>query len=254
MDIPANQFKRNLLARRHQVGMWVSLASRYSAEIVAGSGFDWLVVDTEHAPNDIESVLSQLQSMAAYPVSPVVRPTWNDAVQLKRVLDIGAQTVLVPYVQDADEAALAVAGTRYPPRGHRGAGGVMRASNFGRTPDYARRCEAELCVLVQIESRKGLDNLEAIAAVDGVDGLFIGPADLAASLGHTGNAAHPEVQSAIADAMRRILACGKAPGILALDEKTARRYMEQGSLFTAVGLDVAVLARETAKLAALYKA
>jgi len=253
MDIPVNQFKRALLAKQQQVGLWVSLGSRYCAEIVAGSGFDWLVIDTEHAPNDIESVLGQLQSVAAYPVSPVVRPSWNDPVQLKRLLDVGAQTVLIPYVEDADEAARAVAGTRYPPLGHRGAGGVMRASHFGRVGDYARKCESQLCVLVQIESQRGLDNLEKIAAVPGVDGLFIGPADLAASMGHTGDSGHADVQRAIADAVRRILACGKAPGILAMDEEHARRYMKLGTLFTAVGMDVAVLARETARLAALYK-
>lgn len=254
MDLPANYFKRAIRAGRHQLGLWVSLANAYSTEVVAGSGFDWLLIDTEHSPNDIDSVLRQLQAAAPYPVSPIVRPTWNDAIQQKRYLDIGAQTLLIPYVQNAEEAAQAVAGVRYPPRGIRGVGGTMRASSFGRMgAGYARHCEDELCLLVQIETREGLDNLERIASVDGVDGVFIGPSDLAASLGHIGDAKHPEVQSAIEDALRRIRACGKAPGILTLDETQARRYIELGALFTAVGMDVAILARETEKLAARFR-
>lgn len=253
MQLPVNRFKRAILAGQHQLGMWVSLTSPYSAEIVAGSGFDWLVLDTEHSPNDVGSILGQLQATAPFPVSSVVRPSWNDQVQQKRYLDIGAQTLLIPYVQNAEEAARAVAGMRYPPNGIRGAGGTMRASGFGRTSNYATSCEDELCLLVQIETQEGLDNLEEIAAVDGVDGVFIGPADLSASLGHLGDMKHPKVQSVIEDAIRRILACGKAPGILTFDEALARRYIELGSLFTAVGMDVAVLARETEKLAARFR-
>lgn len=253
MQLPINRFKRAILSGQHQLGLWVSLANSYSAEIVAGSGFDWLVLDTEHSPNDVGSVLSQLQATAAFPVSPIVRPSWNDPVQQKRYLDIGAQTLLIPYVQNEEEAAQAVAGMRYPPHGVRGVGGTMRASGFGRLGNYAQSCEDELCLLVQIETQEGLDNLEKIAAVDGVDGIFIGPADLSASLGHLGDMKHPEVQSTIEDAIRRIRACGKAPGILTFDEALARRYIELGSLFTAVGMDVAVLARETEKLAARFR-
>jgi 4-hydroxy-2-oxoheptanedioate aldolase len=168
-------------------------------------------------------------------------------------LDIGAQTLLIPYVQNAEEAAQAVAGMRYPPNGMRGVGGTMRASGFGRLATYAQSCEDELCLLVQIETQEGLVNLEAIAAVDGVDGIFIGPADLSASLGHLGDMKHPNVQNVIEDAIRRIRACGKAPGILTFDEALARRYIELGSLFTAVGMDAAVLARETEKLAARFR-
>ncbi|WP_353150847.1 4-hydroxy-2-oxoheptanedioate aldolase [Pollutimonas bauzanensis] len=253
MQLPINRFKRAILAGQHQLGLWVSLASPYSAEIVAGSGFDWLVLDTEHSPNDVSSILGQLQATAAYPVSPIVRPSWNDPIQQKRYLDIGAQTLLIPYVQNAEEAAQAVAGMRYPPNGMRGVGGTMRASGFGRLATYAQSCEDELCLLVQIETQEGLDNLEAIAAVDGVDGIFIGPADLSASLGHLGDMKHPNVQNVIEDAIRRIRACGKAPGILTFDEALARRYIELGSLFTAVGMDAAVLARETEKLAARFR-
>ncbi len=253
MQLPVNRFKRAILAGQHQLGLWVSLANSYSAEIVARSGFDWLVLDTEHSPNDVGSVLGQLQATAPFPVSSIVRPSWNDPVQQKRYLDIGAQTLLIPYVQNEEEAAQAVAGMRYPPRGMRGVGGTMRASAFGRLADYAQTCEDELCLLVQIETQEGLDNLEKIASVDGVDGIFIGPADLSASLGHLGDLKHPEVQRVIEDAIRRIQACGKAPGILTFDEALARRYIELGSLFTAVGMDVAVLARETEKLAARFR-
>jgi len=253
MDLPANNFKKAIAAGRQQIGLWVSLASAYSAEIVAGSGFDWLVIDTEHSPNEVDTTLEQLQVIAAYPVTPVVRPAWNDKVLIKRHLDIGAQCLLVPYVQNEEEAAAAVAATRFPTQGVRGVAGVTRASRFGRVADYAKRAHEELCLLVQIETREGLDNLEKIARVDGVDGVFIGPADLAAGLGHLGEQGHPEVQAAIKDGIRRIKACAKPAGILAVDEASARRYMEWGTVFTAVGLDVMVLARETEKLAKLFK-
>lgn len=253
MDLPVNRFKRAIVSGQHQLGLWVSLVSSYSCEIVAGSGFDWLLIDGEHSPNDVETVLRQLQAAAPYPVSPIVRPAWNDKVLVKRYLDVGAMTLLIPYVSNAAEAQAAVAAVRYPNRGVRGVAGVTRASRFGRIPNYVKRAEEELCLLVQVETREGLDNLEAIAKTDGVDGVFIGPADLAAGLGHLGDMGHAEVQSAIEDAIRRIRACGKAPGILTPDEKLARRYMEVGTLFTAVGLDAMILARETEKLAGKFK-
>lgn len=253
MELATNRFKHAILAGKPQVGLWVSLSSPYAAEVVAGSGFDWLLIDTEHSPNEVTDVLAQLQAVSRYPVSPVVRAAWNEKVLVKRHLDIGAQSLLLPYVSTQAEAVAAVESTRYPPRGVRGVAGSTRAGGFGRIQDYAKRAEAELCLLVQVETREGLDNLETIARTDGIHGVFIGPADLAASLGHLGNPAHPEVQSAIRDAIARIRACGKPAGILATDEASARRYMEWGSVFTAVGLDVMVLARETEKLAALYK-
>lgn len=253
MELPVNRFKHAIQAGQQQVGLWVSLASPYVAETVAGSGFDWLLLDTEHSPNEVTDVLAQLQAVAPYPVTPVVRAAWNDKVLVKRHLDIGAQSLLLPYVSTQAEAEAAVASMRYPPRGVRGVAGSTRAGRFGRIKDYAKRAEEELCLLVQVETREGLDNLEAIARTDGIHGVFIGPADLAASLGHLGNPGHAEVQSAIRDAIGRIRACGKPAGILATDESSARRYMEWGSVFTAVGLDVMVLARETEKLAATFK-
>ena len=253
MDLPRNAFKEGLRAGRQQVGLWVSLASPYSTEIVAGSGFDWLLLDGEHSPNDPPTILPQLQAAAAYPVSAIVRPAWNDKVLIKRYLDVGAQSLLIPYVQTADEARAAVEAVRFPTRGVRGVAGSTRATRFGRVKDYAKRAEEALCLLVQIETRQGLDNLEAIARTDGIDGVFIGPADLAAGLGHLGEISHPEVQSAIQEAIKRIKACGKPAGILATDEASTRRYMEWGTLFTAVGLDAMLLAREADKLAKTFK-
>ncbi|HYC34969.1 MAG TPA: aldolase/citrate lyase family protein [Usitatibacter sp.] len=253
MELPDNPFKHAIASGRHQLGLWASLANAYSAEIVAGSGFDWLVLDGEHSPNDPTTILTQLQAVAPYATSPVVRPAWNDKVLIKRYLDVGAQTLLVPYVQSAEEASEAVAAIRYPLRGVRGVAGTTRASRFGRVKDYFQRAEEALCLLVQIETRAGLDNLEAIANTDGVDGVFIGPADLAAGLGHLGEQGHREVQSAIQDAIARIKSCAKPAGILATDEAAARRYMEWGTTFTAVGVDAMILKVETEKLAAKFR-
>ncbi len=253
MELPVNHFKHAIAAGRQQIGLWVSLANPYSAEICAGAGFDWILLDGEHSPNDPISVMPQLQAAAPYPVSPIVRPAWNDKVLIKRYLDVGAQSLLIPYVQTEEEAQAAVAAIRFPTRGVRGVAGVTRASRFGRVADYATKAEQELCLLVQIETRLGLDNLEAITRTDGIDGVFIGPADLAAGLGHLGQQAHPEVQAAIRAAVTCIKACGKPAGILAVDEASARRYIEWGTTFTAVGLDAMILAREAEKLAAKFK-
>jgi 4-hydroxy-2-oxoheptanedioate aldolase len=252
MDLPRNPFKHALKARRPQIGLWASLASHYSAEVIAGSGFDWLLLDTEHAPNDLESLLTQLQAVAAYPVHPVVRVDWNDMVKIKRLLDIGVQSLLVPYVSTAEEAAAAVSFTRYPPHGVRGVGGTTRATRFGRIKDYAAHAHEEICVLVQVETRQALENIEAIAAVDGVDGIFIGPADLHASLGHAGQTTHPDVMPLIDDAIQRIARCGRAPGILTPDEARARRQLACGALFVAVGSDIGLLARGAETLAAKF--
>ncbi|MGB7543879.1 MAG: HpcH/HpaI aldolase/citrate lyase family protein [Burkholderiales bacterium] len=253
MDLPVNAFKRALKAGKPQIGLWCSLSSHYAIELVAGSGFDWLLIDTEHSPNDLESVLTQLQAAAPYPTHPVVRVPWNDMVTIKRFLDIGAQSILIPYVQNAEEAKHAVACTRYPPAGVRGVAGGTRATRFGRVKDYARRAAEEICVLVQVENQAGLDNLEKIAAVEGVDGVFIGPADLHASLGYPGETANPKVMPIIDDAIRRIRKAGKAPGILTTVEADARRWLDCGGQFVAVGVDTGVLARETEKLAAKFK-
>jgi 4-hydroxy-2-oxoheptanedioate aldolase len=197
-------------------------------------------------------VHSQLQA-AVGGAHPVVRPPWNDTVVIKRFLDIGVQSFLVPYVQDEAEAKAAVAAVRYPPRGVRGVATASRASRFGRVKDYFARADEEICVIVQLETRKALGNLEAIAAVDGVDGLFIGPSDLAADLGHLGDSGHAEVQAVIEDAMRRIQATGKAAGFLIGDEKLAKRYIELGCVIAAVGADIGILARGSEQLAARFK-
>ena len=253
MDNPANSFKRALKANRLQIGLWCSLSSHYATELVAGSGFDWILLDTEHSPNDLESVLQQLQAAAPYPTHPVVRVPWNDMVTIKRYLDIGAQSLLVPYVQNADEAKAAVAHTRYPPAGVRGVAGATRATRFGRVKDYAKRAHEEICLLVQVETQTALDSLERIAAVDGVDGVFIGPADLHASLGYAGETNNPKVMPVIDDAIRRIRKAGKAPGILTGVEADARRWIDCGGLFVAVGADTGVLARGTEALVAKFK-
>jgi len=253
MELPQNHFKRAIRAGQQQIGLWCSLPGAYVAEAVAGSGFDWLLLDTEHSPGDPLTVMEQLQAVAPYPVSAVVRPASNDTVLIKRFLDLGAQTLLIPYVQSVEEAKGAVAAMRYPPRGVRGVAGVTRATKFGRVPNYAKRAEEELCLLVQIETQDALDRLEAIAAVDGVDGVFIGPADLAASLGHAGELGNPKVIAAVEDAIRRIRACGKPAGILTPDNAFAKRCIELGTLFTAVGVDAAMIARATEALAKQFK-
>ena len=254
MDLPRNAFKHALRAGRAQIGLWSSLSSNYSVEVIAGAGFDWLLLDTEHSPNDLESLLTQLQAAAPYPSHPVVRVPWNDMVAIKRVLDVGAQSLLVPYVSTPAEAAAAVSFVRYPPAGVRGVAGTTRASRFGRVKDYAQRAHEEICLLVQVETQQGLDNLEAICAVDGIDGVFIGPADLHASLGHAGEIAHPKVKPLIDGAIRRIRKCGRAPGILTPNEADARHWLDCGALFVAVGADVGILARGADSLAARFKA
>jgi 4-hydroxy-2-oxoheptanedioate aldolase len=253
MDIPQNAFKRALKAASAQIGLWSSLSSNYSVEVIAGAGFDWILLDSEHSPADLENLLTQLQAAAAYPTHPVVRVAWNDMVTIKRVLDIGAQSLLVPYVSSAAEARSAVSYTRYPPAGVRGVAGTTRATRFGRVKDYARLAHEQICVLVQVETQAALENIDAICAVEGVDGVFIGPADLHASLGHVGEIANPKVKPLIDDAIRRIRKAGKAPGILTPSESDARHWLDCGALFVAVGADVGILARGAEALAAKFK-
>lgn len=243
MDITPNAFKRALAQGKMQIGLWSSLCSNIGAEIVAESGFDWILLDTEHSPNEVPILVTQLQAMMRGTATPIVRPAWNDAVLIKRILDAGAPALLVPFVQNAEEAKRAVAATRYPPAGIRGVSGSSRAARYGRIKDYLRKANDEVCVLVQVETRSALDQLEAIAEVPGVDGVFVGPADLAASFGHTGNQLHPEVQKAIEDAARRLKKVGKAAGILTPVEEDARRYISWGYTFVAVGSDVGLLVK-----------
>jgi 4-hydroxy-2-oxoheptanedioate aldolase len=253
MNVPVNTFKQALRNRTMQLGLWSGLSSHVTVEVLANAGFDWLLIDTEHSPNELPMVHSQLQAVARGATHPIVRPTWNDPVVIKRLLDIGAQTLLIPFVENADEARSAVAATRYPPLGIRGYAAAARASDFGRIKDYPHACEEQLCVLLQVETPTALANIEEIAAVDGVDGIFIGPGDLAASMGHIGNISHPDVVAAIDAAIARIRATGRPAGILASDEKLARRCIEQGVDFIAVGSDTGLLARGAEQLAAKFR-
>jgi len=251
--MPINPFKQALRDGRPQIGLWNSLCSNLAVEVIAGAGFDWILIDTEHAPNELPMVFSYLQAMAGGTATPIVRPAWNDLVLFKRLLDIGVQNLLVPYVQTAEEARAAVAATRYPPQGRRGFVASARANQYGRITDYYQRIHQELCVLVQIETRLALKNLEAIAAVEGVDGLFIGPGDLSADLGHLGDLSHPEARAAIEDAVKRIQKTGKAAGILAPVEADARHWLALGCLIVAAGSDLTLLARQSEQLAAKFK-
>jgi 4-hydroxy-2-oxoheptanedioate aldolase len=253
MDLTVNHFKRALREGRPQIGLWSHLCNAISTEILGHCGFDWMVLDMEHSPNELSHILSQLQALKDSPTMPVVRPPWNDMVTFKRLLDVGAQSLIVPYIQNADEARLAVSYTRYPPQGVRGYAGAPRASGYGRIKDYAKRCNDEICLLLQIETVEGLKHLEAIASVEGVDGIFIGPGDLSADMGHLGNPRHPDVVAAVIDAFKRIRACGKAPGILIGDESLAHQFIEAGGLFVAVGADQNLLRDSATSLAARFK-
>ena len=253
MQIARNAFKHALAEGKLQIGLWSSLCSPIVAEVIGDSGFDWILLDTEHSPNEPPNLLAQMQAMARGTATPIVRPAWNDPVLIKRILDIGAPAILVPFVQNADEARAAVAACRYPPAGIRGITVSGRGARFGRVKDYLAKADGEICVLVQVETREALADLEAIAGVEGVDGVFIGPADLSASLGHIGNPAHPEVQAALQDAARRLKAVGKPSGILAPVEADARRYIEWGYGFVAVGSDLGVLVKNADALAAAFK-
>ncbi|TDE85288.1 4-hydroxy-2-oxoheptanedioate aldolase [Deinococcus sp. S9] len=249
-----NTFKVALSRGDTLYGFWLALADAYSSEVCAGAGFDWLVIDGEHAPNDLRSILRQLQAIAPYPSAPVVRPPVGDPVLIKQLLDIGARNLLIPMVETATQARELVAATRYPPRGIRGVGSALaRASAFSRDTEYLKHADEGVCLLLQVESVTALEVLDEIAAVEGVDGVFVGPADLAASFGHLGNPGYPEVQAAIRVAAGRIRAAGKAAGILATDEGAARRYLEWGYSFVAVGVDVTLLARASTELLARFR-
>lgn len=248
-----NQFKAALQGSRPQIGYWLSLGYAYTAEICATAGFDWLLVDGEHGPNDVRSMLGQLQAISGYASHAVVRPVSGDAALLKQLLDAGASSLLVPMVDTAEQAEQLVRAVRYPPEGVRGvAAFIARASQWGLQTDYMERANRDVCLLVQAETRTAIDNLDAICAVEGVDGVFVGPADLAASLGHPGNAGHPQVQAVIDAALQRIIDSGKAAGILTTDAGQAQRYIEMGCRFVAVGIDVVTLAAGARKLRAAF--
>ena len=237
-SIPHNAFKAAIKAGRTQLGLWLTCANPYTAEIAATSGYDWLLIDGEHGPNDVPTILAQLQAVAAYSSHAIVRTVNKDPALIKQILDCGAQTLLVPMVDSAREARDLVSAMRYPTRGIRGVAPIAaRASRWGRIADYTEVVERELCLLVQIESERGLANLDEITQVEGVDGVFIGPADLSASMGHLGNPGHPQVSAAIDTAIRRIRALGKAAGIMGTEPATAKQHISSGANFVAIAVD-----------------
>ncbi len=254
MEIAGNGFKAALAEGRLQIGCWVGLADGYAAEIAGEAGFDWLVIDGEHAPNDLRSIRDQLMALGRSASHPVVRLPVGEVWMVKQALDIGAQTILVPMVESGAQAATLARAMRYPPEGLRGVGAALaRASRFNGIAEYVNKADAEVCLLVQVENRAGLAALDDILAVPGVDGVFIGPADLAADMGFRGRAEAPEVQAAIAGAIARIRAAGKPAGILSTTEAQARHWIAQGATFVAVGIDVLVLANGMKALAGKFR-
>lgn len=255
MKMPANRFKQALRQGCPQIGLWVGLADANAAEAVAATGYDWLLLDGEHAPNDPRSVLQQLRAVAPYASHPVVRPVQGDTVLVKQYLDIGAQTLLVPMVDDAEQAARLVRAMRYPPEGVRGMGASLaRASRWNQVDDYVNQASDQMCLLVQAETPTAMGNLAAMAAVEGVDGVFFGPADLSAAMGYRGQAGHPAVQEAILHGIATVRAAGKAAGVLMADRALARRYLDAGATFVAVGVDTTLLVRAARDLLQDFKA
>lgn len=241
MDLPKNTFKSALSEDRQQLGLWLSINDSSIAEMLAGCGYDWILIDAEHTAMDPIAVLPLLQAIAPYPTHAIVRPSALDPAEIKKLLDCGAQTILVPYVQTAEEARQAAAAVDYAPNGMRGVAGITRASRFGAIKDYTKRARQEICLIVQVETVSALEHLEEIATVDGVDAVFIGPADLAASMGHPGNTGHPDVEAACLDGLRRLKKLGVPAGFLTLDQDFLENAMEAGSTFTAVDVDTAIL-------------
>lgn len=254
MDLPRNAFKHALARGELQIGLWSQFANPTTAEIIAGCGFDWIVLDMEHSISEVPDLVWQMQAMKGGSATPVIRPPWNDPVMVKRLLDAGSPTLLFPFVQTAAEARAAVAATRYPPDGIRGVASTTRAGGFGRIKDYAKRAASEICILVQVETREALERLEEIGSVDGVDGVFIGPSDLSAAFGQLGNPNHPDVQAAILGVPGRLKKIGKPGGILTADNAAAKRYIDAGYKFVAVGSDVTILTRGGDALAQMFKA
>jgi 4-hydroxy-2-oxoheptanedioate aldolase len=249
IDLPQNRFKTRLLAGESQLGIWNTIGGNTVPEMLGGAGFDWVLVDCEHAAVETVEVQAALQAIGQRPeVSAVVRPAANDPVLFKRVLDMGAQTLLVPSVQSAEDAAAAVRSMRYGPTGIRGMAGMTRATRYGRVADYYDRAEEELCLIVQVETISAMEELEAIATTEGVDGVFIGPSDLSASMGLRGQTGHPEVVAVIEDAFARLEVVGVPAGVMALNPKEARGYIEKGSVMTAVGVDLVLLAEAVSAL------
>lgn len=253
MQMPQNAFKRAIAANQPQLGLWVSLCSNYATECVASAGYDWLLLDMEHSPSDMSTVLGQLQATQGFSGTPLVRPYWNDSVLVKRLLDLGATSLLFPMIQNAEEAAQAVASTRYPPQGFRGVALTHRGNAFGRTPDYLERIHDELCVIVQVETRVALACVEEIAGVDGVDGVFFGPADISADYGKLGQTMDEEVWDGIREAAGKVAKTGKPVGTLVTDPQFAAELLSTGFSFVACGTDAGLLARGADQLLAKVK-
>jgi 4-hydroxy-2-oxoheptanedioate aldolase len=254
MDMPLNAFKRALAARETQIGLFLGLAEAYAAEVVAAAGYDWLLIDGEHGPNDLKSIIQQLQVLAAYPVRAVVRTADHDAARIKQLLDGGAQTLMVPMVETAAQAEALVRAMRYPPFGIRGVGTAMaRAARWNGVDGYFARADQEMCLIVQIESVAGLAGLDGILRVEGVDAVFVGPSDLAAAMGHLGQPGHPEVKAAVEGALRKIVASGKAAGVFSADPAIAAAYREIGASFLLVGVDALLLRNASAQLLKQFK-
>ena len=243
MNLTPNPFLSGLRAGRPQLGIWISLCSPFAAEIVAGAGFDWALIDMEHSPNDMTTVLGQLQVLAGFKTTAIVRPDWNDAVKVKQLLDLGAPGLLFPMVQNVEEAKRAVASTRYPPRGIRGVSGLTRANGYNRVSDYFTRVEDETAILLQVETVAAVQAAEAIGAVDGCSGVFFGPSDISADMGLLGQPMHENVWALILPVARRLIAAGVPVGTIVLDLAFARRLLDEGFTFVAVGTDAALLAR-----------
>lgn len=249
MDRLTNRFKKRLLSGDEMLGLWFGLANNSAAEICAQSGFDWLLIDAEHSPLSDKDVLSCLQAVAPYDINPIVRPVSGDKNVLKRLCDVGVQTFLVPMVDNATQAAAVVSAVQYPPSGTRGLGTSMaRAARWNMMPDYFARANDEMCVILQIETKAGLKNLKDIAAVDGVDAVFIGPSDLGAALGYPGQPSHPEVINAVSQAIKDVRACGKPAGVLAVTSELVDAYKDAGASFIGVGSDCGVLAKGVQRL------
>jgi 4-hydroxy-2-oxoheptanedioate aldolase len=255
MKIPHNHFKTALQQGQVQYGLWLGLAATFSAEICAGAGFDWLLIDAEHGPNDLHSILAQLQAIAPYASQAVVRPPQGDHVLIKQLLETGVQTLLIPMVDSAAQARGLVQAMRYPPSGIRGVGSALaRASRWGRIEEYAEQANDSMCLLVQVETRTGYEALDEIMAVDGVDGIFFGSADLAASYGLLGQSTHPDIVRRVESGLRRVKAAGKAGGVLCADPALNGRYLAAGAQFVAIGVDALLLANATTQALQAYKA
>ena len=255
MPAPTNTFKAKLKQGERVIGLWMCLADHYSADLLGTAGFDWIVVDGEHAPNDIRSLRDQVMALAPYETEAVVRVPIGETWIIKQVLDIGAQTLLVPMVDSKEQAEEIVRACRYPPHGTRGVGAApARASRYSQITDYVTTADDQICLLVQVENRAGIAALDDILSVDGIDGVFIGPADLSSDMGYAGNANAPEVRDTILDALDRIAKAGKAPGILSTNDEVTAVYRDAGAQFLAVGIDVLMLAKAARAAAAKWKA